>query len=170
MSEPIHPLKAWRERCNYTTRKMAEILGTSPGTVCRIEQGYQVTTLDLARRIEKLSSGAVKAAVLRKRVHQARVYFVQCVPNGPIKVGIVFSNMRQRMNQIQLNCPHIIKTLGTVAGTYELETQIKHDLAEWSIHGEWFEPVPEVKAYIRKVLGKPITRPAEAIWPGRKAA
>jgi DNA-binding XRE family transcriptional regulator len=165
-----HPLKAWRLRCNYTHRELARIIGTSYASIARIEQGYQMASPELARKIERLSSGAVRVDDVRKRGHEPRVYFVQCVPDGPIKVGVVFSSMRQRMNQIQLNCPYIIKPLGTVAGAYDLETQIKHDLADWSIHGEWFRPVPEVKSYIRKILGKPITRPATAIWPGKQAA
>lgn len=163
-----HPLKAWRERCDYTHREMAKVLGTSPASVARIEQGYQKAGPELARRIEKISSGAVKATDLRKRGHGPRVYFVQCVPDGPIKVGVVFANMRQRMNAIQLNCPHIIKTLGTVAGGYELELEVKHDLTPWSLHGEWFSPTPQVKAYIRKLLGPEIKRPAPSIWPGKR--
>jgi len=163
-----HPLKAWRLRCNCSHRELAKILGTSAGSVSRIEQGYQLAGPELAKRIETISSGAVKVSDLRQRGHEARVYFVQCVPDGPIKVGVVFSNMRQRMNQIQLNCPHIIKTLGTVSGGYELELKVKHDLTPWSIHGEWFRPTPQVKAYIRKLLGKPIVRPATSIWPAKK--
>lgn len=163
----IHPLTAWRKRCRYSHRELAKILNTSPASISRIEQGYQLAGEELAKRIETISSGAVKVSDLR-RAHQSRVYFVQCVPDGPIKVGVVFSSMRQRMNQIQLNCPHIIKTLGTIAGGYELELQIKHDLTPWSVHGEWFRPTPEVKGYIRKLLGPKERRPAPAIWPGGK--
>lgn len=167
MSEDVHPLKAWRLRCNYTHREMAKILNTSYASISRIEQGYQMASPELAKRIERISSGTVKVSDLRKRGHEPRVYFVQCIPNGPIKVGVVFSSMRQRMNQIQLNCPHIIKTLGTVSGGYDLELKIKTDLTPWGIHGEWFQPVLEVKNYIRRVLGKPLARPASSIWPAR---
>lgn len=163
-----HPLKAWRQRCRYSTRQMAKILNTSSATIARMEQGYQMPGQDLAKRIENISSGAVKVSDLRQRGHEPRVYFIQCVPDGPIKVGVVFSHMRQRMNQIQLNCPYIVKTLGTVAGGYDLELKVKHDLEPWGIHGEWFRPVPQVKAYIRKLLGKPVQRPATSIWPAKK--
>lgn len=164
-----HPLKSWRLRCRYSHRELAKIIGTSYASLCRIEQGYQLAGPELAKRIEKISSGAVKASDLR-RPHESRVYFVQCVPDGPIKVGVVFSSMRQRMNQIQLNCPHIIKHLGTVPGGYELELKVKTDLTPWSIHGEWFRPAAQVKAYIRKLVGKPLVRPATSIWPPRKIA
>src|SRR5437868_7536289 len=151
-----HPLKAWRKRCQYSHRKIGKILNMSGSSVARIEQGYQMASPELAKRIERISSGAVKVSDLRKRGHEPRVYVVQCVPNGPIKVGVVFSSMRQRMNQIQLNCPYIIKTLGTVPGGYELELQVKHDLAPWGIHGEWFRPTAEVKSYTRKLLRGPV--------------
>ena len=155
-----HPLKAWRLRCNYTHRELARIIGTSYASIARIEQGYQMASLELARKIERLSSGAVRVDDVRKRGHEPRVYFVQCVPDGPIKVGVVFSSMRQRMNQIQLNCPYIIKMLGTVSGGYDVELKVKQDLTAWSLHGEWFRPAPEVKAYIRKTLGAEIVKPS----------
>jgi transcriptional regulator with XRE-family HTH domain len=134
-------------------RALARIAGVSSGSICRIEHGYQYASDQLAAKISQATDGAVTVEALQIRAAGPRVYFLQCLPAGPIKIGVVFADLRQRITEIQVNCPFPLKLLGTVPGDKTEELRIQRLLAEWNKRGEWFEPHPRCLSIIAKIIG-----------------
>lgn len=84
----------------------------------------------------------------RRRVDQRSVYFIQAVAGGLIKIGVA-GHVTGRFGDIQRMCPIPLTILATVpAAGQALETELHQRFAFARRHGEWFEPVPELLAYI----------------------
>lgn len=149
-----HPLRKWREAHGETLRAFARRSGVSYGSISRIENDHQQASEEAARKISGATGGAISIKQIRTRQHEPRVYFVEAGENGPIKVGVVYADMRQRMNEIQICCPQPIRILGTTPGGYGLEAAIKHELRAYRIHGEWFERHPFVEQFIGQLFHK----------------
>lgn len=78
------------------------------------------------------------------------IYFIQSGTNGPIKVGKA-GNIQRRLKSLQTAHPENLVILKTIPGDSEKEAIIKRDLKKFNVQGEWFQSVPEVLEYIRKV-------------------
>jgi hypothetical protein len=76
------------------------------------------------------------------------VYFIQPVGGGLIKIGIA-SNVASRLSGLQTGSPvelHVIAVIRGVEQSTEAELHLRFAAARR--HGEWFEPTPELLAYI----------------------
>jgi len=76
------------------------------------------------------------------------VYFLQCRPGEPIKIGMSGNVLRrmdalQTMNPVRLNCLGIIKRGGN-----KLEKELHEQFSDARLHGEWFSAVPELLNFI----------------------
>jgi hypothetical protein len=150
----MHPLRAWREANKLDMRAFGKQVGISGASICRIEAGYQWTSNSIAQRISSATDGAVSIKCLQNYRYESRIYFVQCEPCGPIKIGVVFSNLRQGMTEIQINCPYQLRLLGTTPGDKIEETRLKKLFARWNMRAEWFEPHPDCLAIINGLIGQ----------------
>jgi len=54
-------LQSYREEMGLEQQELAEVIGTSPSTVCRLESGTLTASLGLALEIERRTGGKVKA-------------------------------------------------------------------------------------------------------------
>ena len=75
------------------------------------------------------------------------VYFLQGKVTKLIKIGISH-NPRKRIKSLQLS--EDVDFLGAIEGDKCLESQLHEDFAPYRKIGEWFEPAPELVAFIRK--------------------
>ena len=77
-----------------------------------------------------------------KRENQkTNLYLIQAENGGPIKIG-VSSNIESRLSQLQTGSPFILRVIGEYNGVSpSLEKQVHAELAEYRLHGEWFNPV-----------------------------
>lgn len=76
------------------------------------------------------------------------VYFVQPVDGGPIKIGIA-ANVASRLSGLQTGSPVELRVLGIIPGVRpSREAELHERFASTRKHGEWFEPTPELMAYI----------------------
>lgn len=76
------------------------------------------------------------------------VYFVQAGQGGPIKIGYT-ENLRLRLQALSAGVPHEIIPLGVDDGALagdEIDIHIR--FAKCRLRGEWFNPTPELLAYI----------------------
>ncbi len=81
----------------------------------------------------------------------SRVYFLQALDGGPIKIG-VSNNPEGRLASLQTGSPVKLRILGTAAGDQRREARLHRKLAAHRLHGEWFADAPEVMAAIGEAL------------------
>lgn len=78
------------------------------------------------------------------------VYFIQSEIGGPIKIG-VSGNPQERMDSLQMYYPFKLLVIATIKeGGYKKESELHKRFAKYRLHGEWFDPVPELLDYINK--------------------
>jgi len=75
------------------------------------------------------------------------VYFIQGVDGGLVKIGWS-SDPALRLAKLQMAGPVILRILHTEAGFGPDEAALHERFKDARRHGEWFEPVPELMAYI----------------------
>lgn len=78
------------------------------------------------------------------------VYFLQSETVGPIKIGTA-RHVRQRMARIQAMSPHKLHLLCVAMGGRPWETMLLDRFRRFRLHGEWFEPHPQLFDFIRDV-------------------
>ena len=76
------------------------------------------------------------------------VYFIQPVDGGPIKIGIA-AHVLGRLSGLQTGSPVELRVLGVIPGVRQsYEAELHERFAATRRHGEWFEPTPELMAFI----------------------
>ena len=78
------------------------------------------------------------------------VYFVRCCDF--VKVGIA-SDMRDRLQTLQVGCPYELTLMGTVRGASKAERALHLALNAFHARGEWFMAPPIVRKAIRDLVG-----------------
>jgi len=78
------------------------------------------------------------------------IYFLQCAPSGPIKIGFTSGYVGTRVRALQTATPHELVFLGSHAGGREIETELHHQFADYCCRGEWFHPVKPIFDYINE--------------------
>ena len=88
------------------------------------------------------------------------VYFLlENIESGHIKVGHAkkLYGKRGRLETLQVGNPRRLLPIATIDGnnkdSKKLEKQIKKDLNDYNVRGEWFYADSEVLDYIRKIQG-----------------
>jgi hypothetical protein len=77
------------------------------------------------------------------------IYFAQADISGQIKIGYHGgTDANDRLRELQTGCPTKLFLLGTLPGGPETEADLHKRFAFAHVHGEWFNPVPELLAYI----------------------
>lgn len=85
--------------------------------------------------------------------HGSRLYFIRESGGvGPIKIGCS-RKIAQRLAGLQSGSPVILEILADIHGGHGLERMLHYDFAKHRLHGEWFEPCPELLALIDKING-----------------
>jgi hypothetical protein len=77
------------------------------------------------------------------------IYFAQADVSGQIKIGYHGgTDANDRLRELQTGCPTKLILLGTIPGEKETEADLHRRFAFAHAHGEWFNPVPELLAFI----------------------
>lgn len=66
------------------------------------------------------------------------LYFIGDLEDGPIKIGRS-SNPHARLKALQTGSPTRLALLCHAAGQGHLESRFHQELAEYRVHGEWFQ-------------------------------
>ena len=80
------------------------------------------------------------------------IYFIRKGVDGPIKIGFTSSHAEKRMAQLQTGHHEKLHLLGTIPGSISDEKSLHKELVNYHIHGEWFEPKPELLIAISDVV------------------
>lgn len=99
-------------------------------------------------RADWIRSFLAPAEQRRRGTDKRDVYFIQPAHGGLIKIGVA-ANPGDRCRTLQLTSPCPLVVLATIRGVGQAhETQLHKKFAEHRHHGEWFEPAPELLAYV----------------------
>lgn len=82
---------------------------------------------------------------------ESKVYFIQSVRGGPIKIGMAL-DPEERLKELQVAYPYRLRLTHTIEGGRARELALHKRFAEHRLAGEWFEPTPELAklAYARR--------------------
>lgn len=69
---------------------------------------------------------------------------------GAIKIGLA-GNAKRRLATIQAHSPIPVRLLAVIAGGREVEMSYHRRFAAHRLHGEWFEPHPDILAEIDRL-------------------
>lgn len=84
------------------------------------------------------------------RPDRRRVYFVQPAAGGLVKIGVA-ADVKSRLATLQTGSPVPLRVLAVLPGGGQAaEAELHERFAHLRSHGEWFEPAPELLAYIRE--------------------
>lgn len=78
---------------------------------------------------------------------ELRVYAIQCVENGLIKIGV--SNLpKRRLADLSSQSPVEMVLLASRPGGYQMERELHKRFAEHRRRGEWFAPHADILAWV----------------------
>src|ERR1700756_1314270 len=75
------------------------------------------------------------------------VYFIQDTGTGVIKIGWA-TDVERRIYGLQISAPSPLVLLAAIKGTHKTERSLHDRFADTRTFGEWFQPTPELLAYI----------------------
>jgi hypothetical protein len=86
--------------------------------------------------------------------NQVAIYFIQAEQGGLIKIGYA-ADVCRRFRGVQAMSPVPLKILGVIPlGNTTYEKHLHRQLRPIRVHGEWFEPTPELLDFIEKYAEK----------------
>lgn len=83
-------------------------------------------------------------------IEQSFIYFIQSTMGGPIKIGKAINPIK-RLEQLQTGYPEPLQIIGVTPGTVEEEKNLHHKFLSLRLHGEWFNPGPELIDFIKSI-------------------
>ena len=76
------------------------------------------------------------------------IYFLQARDgNKPIKIGVT-SDINKRLSQLRNTSPVNLQLLKAIEADKDLEQDIHRRFKDDRLHGEWFNPTPELLRFI----------------------
>ena len=111
-------------------------------------------------------TGEQKNAFTEEQRQEDRVYFVLSGDGGRIKIGKTW-NIGQRMEALRRGDPQL-SVLGTIPGSYEIETALQKRFRGHRIDGEWFayQPISQaIEAILQKCTGCTFVTEADVAEP-----
>lgn len=96
----------------------------------------------------------------RAKDSSERVYFVQAVCGGPVKIGKTTKPMSERLSALQTGSPVPLKVLAVRKAS---ERRLHQKFFEYRLSGEWFRPEGALLDYLRLIGAQPMSpRQADA--------
>jgi|MTBAKSStandDraft_1061840.scaffolds.fasta_scaffold08437_2 uncharacterized protein YozE (UPF0346 family) len=109
---------------------------------------------ELAER-EKLSETGTEELLEKLRLWgiiplltEGTIYFVKSEKTHEIKIGFTSGPVEKRLRSLQTAHPSELHLLATIPGTSDHERSLHQKFANIRLKGEWFEPHPDLLAFI----------------------
>lgn len=84
----------------------------------------------------------------QKNKKRSVIYFVRNGFDGEIKIGVT-TNLKKRLETIQIYCPNEAVLLATLNGDSKKERELHALFSDFRKRGEWFFPSNKLLNYIR---------------------
>lgn len=102
-----------------------------------------VSELDIEDMVETLRLWGILPIVI-----EGCVYFLRSEKTHAIKIGFTAGPVEKRLGSLQTAHPYKLQLLATTPGTAEYEKSLHERFASFRLKGEWFEPHPDLLAFI----------------------
>ena len=107
----------------------------------------EVSELDTEDLLESLKLwGVIPVAI------EGCVYFIRSEKTHAIKIGFTAGQVEKRLSSLQTAHPYKLQLLATIPGTLEYEKSLHERFASFRLEGEWFQPHPDILAFISVIL------------------
>lgn len=110
----------------------------------QLVEKYEISELDTERLEEALKLWGVMPIAN----DEGFVYFIRSEKTHAIKIGFTAGKIEDRLSALQTAHPHKLKVLATSRGNREYEKALHARFAKHRLEGEWFEPHPDLVAFI----------------------
>jgi uncharacterized protein YozE (UPF0346 family) len=107
----------------------------------------EVYKLDADDLVERLKLWSVIPIVI-----EGCVYFIRSEKTHAIKIGFTSGRVEKRLNSLQTAHPYKLQLLASIPGTLEYEKFLHERFAKFRLEGEWFQPHPDLLAFISVIL------------------
>jgi len=104
---------------------------------------YGVSELDTEDMIETFKLWGIMPIVI-----EGCVYFIMSEKTHAIKIGFTAGLVEKRLSSLQTAHPYKLQLLATTSGTVEYEKSLHKRFGNFRLEGEWFEPHPDLLAFI----------------------
>ena len=84
----------------------------------------------------------------KQKEDEGYVYFIMSDKTQAIKIGFTGGNVKNRLSALQTAHPYKLKVLATLNGNRSYEKELHQRFAQFRLEGEWFEPHPDLLAFI----------------------
>lgn len=116
-------------------------------TTCDLEQMVQKGELS-AYDVEKIEENLRLWGVLPVVAEKGWVYFLRSERTHAIKIGYTAGRVEDRMVSLQTAHPYKLEVLGVSRGNREYEKSLHKRFEKFRLEGEWFDPHPDLLAFI----------------------
>ena len=133
MNEPLARLRAAADERTLRRAEYRDALRNARSG------GYTAAEIGKAVGITRQSVLKMTADVedVPRNWRSKRVYFIQPIGGGPIKIGCA-ANVERRLAHLQAFSPAPLRILGSLPGGVALERELHVRFSEHRLHGEWF--------------------------------
>lgn len=132
------------------TRRCWDTLGTTPDGKVRLWDSHEARVEHSApcTATTERSPASVKPV----RMVRSWVYFARSGTDGPIKIGWS-KNPTARLKELSVASPAGLSLVLAVPGDARDERRLHAQFAAHRLHGEWFNPAPELLSHIASLHG-----------------
>jgi len=117
-----------------------------------------VTLIDLEQLVEKEEISELDTEKLEETLKlwgvmpissdEGCVYFIRSEKTHAIKIGFTAGKIENRLSALQTAHPYKLQVLASSRGNREYEKSLHERFARLRLEGEWFEPHPDLLAFI----------------------
>ena len=84
-------------------------------------------------------------------VTKGQIYFIRSEKTHEIKIGFTSGQVQKRISSLQTGHPYKLKLLATLPGNRDYEKSLHERFAAFRLEGEWFQPHPDLIAFISMI-------------------
>ena len=107
-----------------------------------------VSEYELKEIKQKIAIWGITLIAENKNEDEGHVYFIMSEKTQAIKIGFTTGSVKVRLRALQTAHPYRLKVLATLNGNRSYEKELHQRFAQFRLKGEWFEPHPDLLAFI----------------------
>ncbi len=111
--------------------------------------------LDDLIKYYELSEHAIKEIIEKLKLwgifpinEAGTIYFIKSTTNHEIKIGFTSGDVTKRLSTLQTSHPYKLELLATISGNTKFEKSLHRKFQQYRLKGEWFQPHPDIIAYV----------------------
>lgn len=136
-------------KCLSKYEEFDEMVSRPLSDITRLDLEQLVENEDISELdTEKLELSLKLWGVMPISSDEGCVYFIRSEKTHAIKIGFTAGKIEDRLSALQTAHPYKLQVLATSRGNREYEKALHARFAQIRLEGEWFEPHPDLLAFI----------------------